>query len=139
MLTNNLYIVWSKQNETGIPIIDEQHRAIVSTINSLFYFIQDGHAMDVLRPTLTLLAQYTKIHFSTEEALLRKAGYEDFDNHVELHHALVKRTVEVTQESINEKNPSLLLGFLKDWWIHHINEEDREYVVTLKRHLKLDN
>ena len=36
----NLYITWKNEDELGIPIIDEQHRGVVTAINSLFYFMQ---------------------------------------------------------------------------------------------------
>ena len=37
-MNNNVFIVWKNSNDCGINIIDEQHRGIVSTINTLFYF-----------------------------------------------------------------------------------------------------
>ena len=61
-----LYIVWNDINKLGIPIIDEQHRGIVATINSFHYFIQEGHGLEALKPTLNILEQYTCIHFKTE-------------------------------------------------------------------------
>ena len=51
----DIYIVWNKDNEIGIPIIDEQHRVAVGTINSLFYFMQMKRGVAALRPTLSVL------------------------------------------------------------------------------------
>jgi len=56
-MKNILYIVWSDNNSVGIPIIDEQHRGIISTINSLHFFIQAGHGDEILKPTLIMLEQ----------------------------------------------------------------------------------
>ena len=89
---NVLYIVWNEKNILGIPIIDEQHRGIVSTINSFHYFIRDGQGLDALKPTLNILAQYTNIHFKTEEALMKKACYSGFEEHVLLQKELMKKT-----------------------------------------------
>lgn len=36
---HTLFIVWSDMNETGIKIIDDQHRGIVSVINSLYFYM----------------------------------------------------------------------------------------------------
>lgn len=82
---SNLYIQWKKEDELGIPLIDEQHRAIVGTINSLFYFIQMGRGLAALRPTLNALDQYTKIHFDSEEALLKQIRYPELDAHILSH------------------------------------------------------
>ena len=39
---HNLYIIWEEGYNLGIPIIDEQHRAIVATINTYHYFVTGG-------------------------------------------------------------------------------------------------
>ena len=128
-----LFIVWNENNNLGIPIIDEQHRGIVTTINSLHYFIQEGKGLDALRPTLSILEEYTRIHFKTEEALMKKANYPGFDNHIKLHRRLMERTIEITKEAVSYKEPELALKFLKEWWVGHINKEDKEYAPYVKK------
>ena len=123
----NMYITWNKENELGIPIIDEQHRGAVATINSLFYFMQDERGLDALRPTLNVLDQYTIIHFETEEALLKQKGYPDLEAHVLLHKELIEKMGHVMREAIAQSDPKVVLTFLKQWWMDHINEEDRKY------------
>ncbi len=130
-----MYIKWSENNELGIPIIDEQHRGIVSSINTLHYYLQDGQGMDALSPTFNIIREYTKIHFDTEEALLKKANYDDFENHILLHKNLTTKTNEISQAAIASEDPESALMFLKDWWIGHINKEDRKYALVLKEML----
>ena len=132
-----LYIVWSLDNELDIPIIDEQHRAIVSTINSLFYFIHEKLTFVALKPTLHILAEYTKIHFTTEELLMEKAGFPGFENHVLLHRKLAERTTAIAQGPLERDSALEVLHFLKDWWLNHINWEDRKYAPSVQRYLKL--
>ena len=62
-MKNNLYIVWTDNNEVGYPIIDEQHRGIISIINTLHYFIQTGKGNEVIKPTMIMLEQYINYHF----------------------------------------------------------------------------
>lgn len=128
---SNLYIIWRKEDELGIPIIDEQHRAIVGNINSLFFFIQMGSGLQALRPTLNTLDQYTNIHFQSEEGLLKHTGYSDFDAHALLHQELLKKMAYVVQESILQGDPAIVMTFLKEWWMSHINQKDREYAAYL--------
>lgn len=122
-----LYIVWNKENELGISIIDEQHRGIVSTINSFHYFIRKGHGAEALAPTFNVLSQYTKLHFETEEELMAAAHYPVFDAHVTLHKELTKKTVNAARDAISQEDASVLLALLRDWWLGHINHEDRKY------------
>ncbi len=135
-MNDTLYIVWGESNELGIPIIDEQHRGIVTTINSLHYLIQEELGIEALKPTLTILEQYTQIHFLTEESLMGKIGYPGIEKHVELHEELMRRTVDITKESMSNEDPVITLQFLRRWWIGHINTVDRKYVPYFKKILK---
>ncbi len=67
---------------------------------------------------------------------MKKADYPNFKEHVELHERLMKRTLEITQEAISYKEPDMALKFLKEWWIRHINEEDKNYAPYVKDQLR---
>jgi hemerythrin len=122
-----LYIVWTGKNNLGIPIVDEQHRGIVSAINTFYYSIQEGHDFEALKPTMVFLKQYTQLHFATEESLMQKAGYPDFNRHIAIHKRLVQKTTEVGRASLLHNDADLMIRFLKEWWLGHINQEDRKY------------
>ena len=132
-MKNSLYIVWSDTNEIGIPIIDEQHRGIISTINSVHYFIQTGHGHEIIKPTMIMLEQYTAVHFETEEALLSEARYLALEEHILLHKGLVRKTKKLSINANKDKDPDIVLKFLKEWWLGHINTEDRKYVSFLRK------
>jgi hemerythrin len=136
-MKKTLYIVWSEENEVGIPIIDEQHRGIISTINSLHYFMQTGKSGEIIKPILIMLEQYTIIHFNTEESLIEDAGYPDLENHRKLHDNLLANTRNFFIELNKSEDPAILLKFLKDWWLTHINVEDKKYVSLVKKKLNI--
>lgn len=131
----NLLIVWTDLNQTGIPIIDEQHRGIVSIINSFHYVQADERGSDFLEPTANMITEYTKIHFATEADLLEQSDYPDLDNHLKLHHHLITSSKLFAFESKKKDDPRVYLNFLKSWWIHHINEEDKKYCPHLLKYL----
>ncbi len=130
----NLLIVWTDINDTGIAIIDQQHRGIVSIINSLFFFIRHKQGKEVLAPTIAMIEQYTKIHFATEEKLLKTAKYPDYEAHKRLHDALISRSITIGNESRRSEDPTRYLMFLKNWWLDHINKHDQIYVDHLYDH-----
>jgi hemerythrin len=134
---NALYIVWQPANEIGIPIIDEQHRGVVSAINSLRYCIQSGNATTAYGSTMDLLNYYTRMHFQAEEQLMKEAGYPEVEEHMAHHVKLMEQFVAMTKKAANEDSADDLLVFLKEWWLNHINNEDREYAVCVKRFLGL--
>ena len=130
-MKNVLYIVWTERNNTGIPIIDEQHRSIVATINSLYYFLQEGHGPEISASTLVIIEEYANIHFKTEERLMAEAGYPALNEHVLMHKDLAEKTKGLSYGSRLKNDPDIILRFLKEWWMSHINKEDRKYVPHL--------
>jgi len=129
----SLYIVWRQAYEFGIPIIDEQHRGIVSTINSLHYFIKSGRGDEIIEPVLTMLEQYADIHFKTEEELCAETNYPALEEHIALHKELVEKTERISARARIEKDPDVILAFLKEWWLEHIDVEDRKYASFLQK------
>ena len=132
-MRNTLYIVWHDDKSLDISIIDEQHRAIVSIINSLHYFMLAGHGNDIIKPTMIMLTQYTDIHFQTEEAIMTEASYPAFDQHIALHRALLRKTKELSIDANRNKDSMMVLKFLKKWWLDHINKQDRKYTPYVKK------
>lgn len=135
-LTRDLYIIWSDRNNIGIPILDEQHRSIVATINSLYYFVGMKRDIEVLAPTIEIITQYTRIHFRTEEAILADCAYPDLDEHMQLHQQLVAKMKQIAAESNESGDTGVLLKFLKDWWLDHINVEDIKYAPFVLSKIK---
>lgn len=127
-MEHKLYIAWNDSNCIGIPIIDEQHRSIVSIINSIHYFIEKHRELDVLESVIDMMVQYTVIHFTTEEAMLKEAGYSAIEEHALLHEQLIRQLKAVSYEATEDCDVGPLLKLLKAWWLSHINHEDRKYV-----------
>jgi len=127
-MINTLYIQWTPSSDLGIPIIDEQHRGIVSTINTLHYFSSQGKGFEALLPTFKIMEQYSILHFDLEETLMRKADFPNYEKHRLAHRELIEKTIAVRNQSTLYKDPGVALSFLKEWWINHIRGEDREYI-----------
>ncbi len=130
-MLNVLYIVWQSEDDLGVAIIDEQHRAIVATINSLYYFIQEGWGISALAPTLSIIKSYSAFHFKTEEGILSKVGYQDIQKHIAAQKKFSREVDAVAREAIDYRDPSLLLKFLRDWWVNHLHTEHMEYAASL--------
>ena len=89
-----------------------------------------------MHSVLLILEQYTNFHFFTEEALMKEAKYPDLEDHLELHADLLKKQKRITLEHKKTKDTNLVLNFLKEWWMEHINIEDRKMLPYLRSLLK---
>jgi hemerythrin-like metal-binding protein len=123
-----LYIIWNDSNLLSIPIIDEQHRGIVSAINSFHYLVMDGQGMDSIQPTLHALEQLTLLHFRTEEGLFAKTDFPGRAEHVQAHRNFFRQMQAASREAVDSGDSKVMLDFLKKWWLGHINLEDRKYL-----------
>jgi hemerythrin len=115
-----LYIVWQDSFIQDEPIIDEQHRGVLASINSLHYFLQQGQGLEVLMPTVKICLSYMMFHSKTEEGILRAADYPELESYIKSNERLVDDFKKVCREALSNKEPELVLKFLKRWWIDHM-------------------
>ena len=137
MEQGNLLIVLNEPNMLGINILDEQHRGIVSIINSLHYSMSVRGDETLLKPTTEMIIGYTQIHFKTETELLAESGYPKLREHRALHDQLIADADNIFQRCLKEGgDPAPFLNFLKEWWLVHITREDKAYSGHLVEYLK---
>lgn len=115
-----LLIVWQNDFLQDEPIIDEQHRGVLASINSLHYFLQQGQGLEVLMPTIKICMSYMMFHGSTEEGILRAANYSDIDSFVAGYKKDVAKFKEVCKSAMLHHEPEEVLLFLRKWWQQHM-------------------
>lgn len=124
---------WSAQYETGIFLVDTQHKKLVDAINTLHDSMKDGKGKEVAEKTLNFLVDYTIQHFSSEEDLMKKKGYPDFTSHKITHDKFVAEVKEIKTKYLAGKIlPMQVSSILSDWLKNHILGTDKKYVPFLK-------
>ena len=126
------YMEWTRELETGIPVIDAQHRRIIDFICSLDEACQTGDKNETNKVMEGLL-NYTVTHFEFEESLQQKAGYQFLKAHQRIHEVFMKKVATLRERSAKGENvaPELLV-LLKNWLASHIKSEDRDYIESVK-------
>lgn len=124
---------WSTQYETGILLVDTQHKKLVDAINTLHDAMKEGKGKEKIESTLNFLVEYTVLHFSAEEKLMQQKNYPDFNNHKKVHDKLVDEVKEIKAKYIAGKIlPMQVSTFMSDWLKNHILGTDKKYVPYLK-------
>lgn len=125
------YVVWKDYYSVNDPSLDAEHRQVIESINEMYNALE-GPAPDVAtKRVLDRLVRYTHTHFDHEENLMKEAGYWDFEAHKALHDAMRQRTVGL-RTHLTLVTARDILVFLKDWWVDHIQGEDKKYAVYLE-------
>ena len=126
------FIQWNKDLETGIELIDDQHKRIVEYINDLRTAQNKGDRNAVAK-TLDDVIDYTQSHFGFEEVLMSDAEYPLLNAHKKVHELFIRRVSDLSLRFKNGENiVEELHGVLARWLINHIQKDDRHYVNSVK-------
>jgi hemerythrin-like metal-binding protein len=120
---------WNTNFETGIPIIDEQHKKLIDLLNLLISHI--AYQSDV--PTLNLifdeLKEYTQHHFSTEEKIWQDYFFDDTwgEWHKHAHTDFISEVIKIKEESHQSLDETIeeIVKFLTHWLAFHILDSDK--------------
>ena len=119
---------WSNDLEIGVYEIDLQHRSLVNIANQLHDAIKAGRAERTVEWMLEELALYTKFHFETEEAYMRRYGLDGLKEHRLEHGELLsgikrfRRKMKAGDERVQDD----VLEFLASWLDKHLRGADRQ-------------
>lgn len=121
-------VQWSDSLSLGIPEIDGQHRGLIEVINELWDAIVAKSEPRQIAQILGELEQYTRAHFTAEEALMRVAAYPRFREHRSDHHEFIEQVDMAKAKLARGEFLGLdLLRYLTDWLVKHIQGGDKDY------------
>lgn len=124
---------WNPAWDTGIDLIDEQHRMLLAQFEGLIRAIHEHHPVDPVPGLLAFLSDYVELHFSTEEGYMQASQYPGYPEHKARHDDLRARVGELGERHRHDPADMTeeLLDFLTDLLVGHINDHDR----SMARHL----
>jgi len=123
---------WSPEYNTGIDVIDDQHKRILDYINQIDQNTDRHHTKQILDDII----DYTQSHFTFEESLQEEAGYKYRVPHKRVHDLFIKK-IELYRQQF-EQGASIeheLHEILSKWLINHIQHDDADYVGAVKENM----
>lgn len=119
-------LVWDHVLSVGVDEVDDDHRKLVDLFNMLNHSVTEGDDPEYLAAILEELINCTAWHFSHEERLMLKHGYEGLAEHMEEHKELVKSAKELQQKILQAGNLVATedVEFLERWLTEHILTTD---------------
>lgn len=125
---------WDARYETGIALVDTQHRGLVELLNSLVAVVTGERkpGADAVLSLLNELDTYARKHFSDEEAIMWAGGCPRAhgEAHARQHAAFSEQIRMARAEYLAADEPDSLLEplarFVTSWLSFHILGSDRE-------------
>ena len=119
-------IVWGQVLSVEVDEIDEDHHKLIDIFNILNHAFAEGESHVYLAAVLEELVNCTVWHFSHEERLMLKYGYEDLVEHRTEHQELIATARELQQKFLQQDKQ--LSGedieFMEHWLTEHILTAD---------------
>ncbi|QWR76923.1 bacteriohemerythrin [Candidatus Magnetomonas plexicatena] len=122
-------IYWDESLSTGVDTIDKQHKEIIARINALLS-MSDEEKEGELDKILRFFGGYVIDHFNTEEAIMIKHKYPQYDEHKGEHMKFLKSYSSLKRLFEKEGATELIITATQnqavDWLIKHIMNTDQK-------------
>lgn len=130
------FMVWNDRISVDVEELDADHKKMVEMINELYDAILAGCGRKKLDSLLDRLVDYTRYHFSREEAWMERIGFPELAAHKQEHEKMAVwiNTAWRDYHSNLAMAPSLeTMNTLKDWLFEHILDSDQKYTAFMKK------
>jgi hemerythrin len=122
--------LWNDSLTTGVPQMDEQHKALISRIETFDALCASGQTHRALDELLPQLKDYVQYHFSEEEALMQRLAqdYGDLQLHMAIHQRFFTQVVEMEAQRSqwgDLQTAMRMRTYLHDWLVQHIAGTDQ--------------
>lgn len=127
---------WNDNFNTGIPLIDEQHRKLADLINLLASHVAFNANIPALNVIFDELAAYAVYHFDAEEKIWHEHMPEDLleTDHRKVHSSFLTEVLRLKSEENTKPTSKVIeevLAFLTRWLAAHILESDRSMAMVV--------
>ena len=116
-------IEWRKDFETGVPDVDHEHRELVGLINALGDQVEARASRQQIQKFLGEVFARIAAHFALEESIMRKHGYDEYEDHKAEHERLLDEIRDIMDEAEADYS-SALSTTVAEWFINHFKSKD---------------
>jgi hemerythrin len=129
-------MLWTKNLETGIPTIDEQHKELFRQIDSLLA-VSGADKEKQVAEALNFLDKYIVKHFGDEQKMHAQEKYPKAAAHKTYHDNYVKTFQQLKEQYIKEgptvANNMAVNKSVVGWLKEHILVHDKEFADFCKK------
>ena len=123
---------WIPEYNTGIDVIDDQHKRILDYINEIDEIDVNTNRARV-KQILENIIDYTQSHFTFEESLQEEADYKYRVPHKRVHDLFIKKIESYRDRfEMGHSIEAELHEVLSKWLINHIQHDDQDYVDAVR-------
>lgn len=129
-------LTWNHACTVGVQAMDDQHGILMDTMNDLSMALVRGCGRERVTELLDRLTEFTRMHFFSEEQLLRQTGFPALDEHCTEHQRLLRKLRDAAHRAQHGEAERMqpLMSMLRDGYLEHIEGPDQKYGPWLNEH-----
>lgn len=131
-------IKWTDDMSVGVEGIDDEHKTLISILNSFIDAVDDDEGVLVYDSIFHSFYEVALEHFHHEEELMELAGYEDLEVHKKGHESLLGQLGAMRARLMTSSSEALeddVREFLASWLEIHIMVKDQAYAKSVNAYL----
>jgi len=131
-------IKWTDDMSVGVEAIDDEHKTLISILNSFIDAVDDDEGVLVYDSIFSSFLDTALAHFQHEEELMERAGYEDLELHKQGHKSLLEQLQDMRAKLMTSSSTDMeddVREFLASWLEVHIMVKDQAYSETVRAYL----
>ena len=134
-----MYILeWHKELETGITLVDMQHKEFFMNVNKFIIKTRTGKVSSAISEEFDFLTNYLLYHFQTEETFQVNSNYPNYSVHRAAHKNLTFQVKEIIMKvKMNDYSNESIEQFytmLINWVDQHILKMDLDFAIYYKQY-----
>jgi len=128
---------WKREFETGIPLIDHQHRKLMERLEACMRALSHGAAKGVVLALAREIQAHALDHFRDEEDLMKRSGYPDYEDHHARHVELSAVVADLTEDFQAGRLavPLQVVRTFAHWLEEHLQGEDQRAATWIRSHM----
>ena len=129
-------VKWETEYETGVRLIDSQHKNFTQKLDKLIDAVEKGRGMVEVNKMISYLSDYIGSHFELEEKYMRDYKYPEIEFHASQHRKFRELFKEIKDEYVQKRLDSGFIKYCKEqiwvYFVEHITVIDADMARFLK-------
>ncbi len=118
------HIEWTDELSVGVTKLDMQHKGVIRIANEVIRDIYSDQDGEQLHEKIKQFAGEIRLHFSSEQLIMRVNNYPAYDEHCTAHQEILEKVMDI--EMFFSKDKPHAMKILETWLRDDLDPHDKQ-------------
>lgn|GEM_PF-4619672 len=132
---NNEQLEWKTEWETGLPAIDDEHKALLDLTNQFIEISLSPERSEEIPAFMQTIYHGLSGHFVHEEKILMDVQYPETEKHVQIHSSILRKLAGLVEriQSGEVRPVAFYIFIINEIVVGHMLNTDVKYFPFIRR------